>query len=993
MTSSFFSDPQGTLRKLRASDVDQNRLRDYIFRTSLSEGELDDALQQRYGGYSEDELGGYEPSELADVSDFPNEIPYRGYQIDPDYEFYGPIRFAAENPKVASSLAAGNFTLGTSIEEARQGLYDALRRGDITQRDLEYLNDLGRSDLLNTEEWDEDAQRTVGDLIRGVTGSNTRYEDVMPAVGDALADIDDVTSRVTSDVRLYNAARENANRRVSANSLDERLSAFSPQTRRFEPTNAVQLGLPLTPADQARATLNQYLEYPERFEDVRPARDALIAAADQVNRTANPYNVSPREAVAARVLPQVEAALGPTGTSRAVGREVANIAADEAERRNALYNIRMNLTPQDLEAEQTARALDVRPSEIDTIFDAGLSGTRIIPGLRRQLRASAEKAKGEEFQKDFGKIQDYLEKYPEVGRYLQSPIGDNPPRVERDITKLAPYVDPVQQISKPENRLALFDKMSSELGVPYERLSQLEADYTSGNPAKQKAAIDYISKLGYGEDLATVSAPALSTRTPVVGGGGYESDTEEAKQLRKRITERVSEFEALTRSLSPETREFFTSKRPTELFEGERYSYDPATGTARIDPAGDYGVKLSRYGANTGFKLVDPLAGDLETPSINALRYLADNPVTGTTSIAFTTATPTEPFSYDPKDIPKPVFDLMESFIKKNSMANLKPGTLAINSPLSTVDLINRLNAEGVSTKDSSILRRDEAFIGATPNRRGAAYRAGGFGPLTVTDSQYAYVNPEGNIVPLQPYRPDRPLAGEVSIKPTEVRGTAVIPQQMRVSQSREPLTSKAYYSVDPVAAATRGAGELAEGLRRTPSALLPGVADLIPSPEAIQTGYAQGPVAMGAQMGREFLQSLPAAAASSAVLATPAAAPLAPGIGAGLVGTAAARALNEVVRQETGEGIVPKLRQALGTAPRTGVASPARVGERPLVAQIKPLSAAQKKEATRLTSLNPLQQGIRLAQERFNPSKGEFGGSEVLKGLLDYINQKVKGR
>jgi hypothetical protein len=200
-------------------------------------------------------------------------------------------------------------------------------------------------------------------------------------------------------------------------------------------------------------------------------------------------------------------------------------------------------------------------------------------------------------------------------------------------------------------------------------------------------------------------------------------------------------------------------------------------------------------------------------------------------------------------------------------------------------------------------------------------------------------------------------------------------------------------FGAEPATAAARGAVELAKGLRRTPSALLPGVADLIPSPEAIQTGYAQGPVAMGAQMGREFLQSLPAAAASSAVLATPAAAPLAPGIGAGLVGTAAARALNEVVRQETGEGIVPKLRQALGTAPRTGIASPARVGERPLVAQIKPLSAAQKKEATRLASLNPLQQGIRLAQERFNPTKGEFGGSEVLKGLLDYINQKVKGR
>jgi len=35
------------------------------------------------------------------------------------------------------------------------------------------------------------------------------------------------------------------------------------------------------------------------------------------------------------------------------------------------------------------------------------------------------------------------------------------------------------------------------------------------------------------------------------------------------------------------------------------------------------------------------------------------------------------------------------------------------------------------------------------------------------------------------------------------------------------------------------------------------------------------------------------------------------------MVGVAGTKALNEVVRQETGEGIVPKLRQVLGTAPR----------------------------------------------------------------------------
>jgi hypothetical protein len=137
----------------------------------------------------------------------------------------------------------------------------------------------------------------------------------------------------------------------------------------------------------------------------------------------------------------------------------------------------------------------------------------------------------------------------------------------------------------------------------------------------------------------------------------------------------------------------------------------------------------------------------------------------------------------------------------------------------------------------------------------------------------------------------------------------------------------------------------------------------------------------MAQQMGREFVQSLPTAAAASSVLALPAVAPLAPGIGAGMVGTAGARALNEVVRQETGEGIVPKLRQALGTAPRTGVASPARTGPQPLTAQIRPLTQAQRTEQQRQQNRSEAQRRIDLARERFNPRRGEFGLSELLFG------------
>jgi hypothetical protein len=193
--------------------------------------------------------------------------------------------------------------------------------------------------------------------------------------------------------------------------------------------------------------------------------------------------------------------------------------------------------------------------------------------------------------------------------------------------------------------------------------------------------------------------------------------------------------------------------------------------------------------------------------------------------------------------------------------------------------------------------------------------------------------------------------------------------------------TGDLYLSADPLTSAARGIPEVLSAVKKTPASLLPGAADLIPSPGAIQTGYAQGPVAMGKQMAQEFVQSLPTAAAAAGVLSTPLAAPLAPGIGAGLVGTAGARALNEVVRQETGEGIVPKVRQFLGTAPRTGVTAQPRVGERPLTATVKPLTTAQRTEIKRQENRNELQRRIDLLKERFYPRRGEFGLSEILFG------------
>jgi hypothetical protein len=239
-----------------------------------------------------------------------------------------------------------------------------------------------------------------------------------------------------------------------------------------------------------------------------------------------------------------------------------------------------------------------------------------------------------------------------------------------------------------------------------------------------------------------------------------------------------------------------------------------------------------------------------------------------------------------------------------------------------------------------------------------------------IEQAQYAYINKEGKVIPLQLKSAETPIRGQLSFSGG----------QAEVNQSSLP-SNKTYYAIDPVTGAAAGALELGRAIKKTPASLLPGAADLIPSPEAIQTGYKQGPAAMGRQMGREFIESLPAGAAFAAALSTPVLAPVAPGVGLGFIGSAAARAANEVVRQETGEGIVPKVRQFIGTAPRTNVAGKPRMAAAPLTAEIKPLSAQGKAEMNRRQNRNELQRRIELAGERFNPRRGEFGLSELLFG------------
>jgi hypothetical protein len=958
-------------------------MRDYIFRAARDAGDLDRTLENMYeqgdiNPYWDEDFEGVLPgSELrgsVDVSDFPGAIPYQGVEVNPDYEQYNAFRLATENLKISQYLQNQPFQLDAPIEQSRQALYDAYRRGQLSAEDLTVLNEAGRSDLMASEGLNDTVSSIIGEVIRGTTGSNQPYERNIERVADALGIIDDVTDPVTLSANLLERNRNLAQINRLTSPFSERIPSRIPGL-----STATQLGLPLTQIDPRIENLITGAELPERFEDFRTGVTELTRLGQQ-GRRSNPYEGDPETNIRRQILPQVSSLFNNDELRTAVSGE--RIRRREENSRNRLYSITQDLIDLRDEQDFMRRSLERRPSEINPYIENDLSGTPRIPGLALELADIKDKAIEEEKAADVRKLNEFIEKYPEVGPYFSSPLRQEQPKIERDLSKLQAYVDPTQEISKPEDRMRLYEQMGSELGVPMQAISELERDYTSGDPEKQKGVRDYIQRLGYGEGLAAISSPALSTRTPVVGGGGYKTDTEEAKKLTEYIRRRKNDFDTLARSLTPEGSELLRVKQPPSGKKSEMYSFDPETNEAYLDPEGQYGVELSRGYNRPMLSIEDPLSGLTGDVSLNALKYFAENPVTNVRSVSFQTTTPDySDFSYEAKDIPRPVFDLIESFVKRNMLTDMQPGTIVVNSPIGTTDIARRLEDEGVGVKESSTLRREADFIGAKPNRRGAAYRAGGFGPLTKSGEQFAYVNAEGNIVPLQPSRPAPSLAGSVFAKPASVRGSLVDPSEINVSQSREPLTAKAYYSADPVAAAAIGAGELARGIRRAPASLLPGASDLIPSPEAIQTGYSQGPLAMGQQMGREFIQSLPTSAVAAGVLSTPLAAPLAPGIGAGLVGTAGARALNEVVRQETGEGIVPKLRQALGTAPRTGVSGKPRVGERPLVAEIRPLNAAQKAEVARQANRNELQRRIDLAKERFNPRRGELGLSELIFG------------
>lgn len=161
------------------------------------------------------------------------------------------------------------------------------------------------------------------------------------------------------------------------------------------------------------------------------------------------------------------------------------------------------------------------------------------------------------------------------------------------------------------------------------------------------------------------------------------------------------------------------------------------------------------------------------------------------------------------------------------------------------------------------------------------------------------------------------------------------------------------------------------------------GLSDLVPTREAIQQVYAGRPLQAVASTAANVAAGIPfAAGIGAATAAVPALAPLAGPVGGALAAVQAGEAVDEIIRQQTGEGIVSKLRQALGTVKRTGVSARDYSPNKPVTTpQIKPLSTSQRIELGRQQARNELQRRLDLFRERFNPAKGEFGLSELLRG------------
>ena len=617
-----------------------------------------------------------------------------------------------------------------------------------------------------------------------------------------------------------------------------------------------------------------------------------------------------------------------------------------------------------------------------------------IPGLNVQIDKSNELVRKLRAAGDIQRVRELVKKYPEIESLLRTP-AENYNKVAtridpKSFDKYKQYTDLEQTYSDPADRAQVYtniledlytydDQFDADAARAYADVKRAEELYTSGDARNQEIAREIIRD--YGEDLGVAERPAFQPDKPIIGGGGYvtPAKSEDIKYINQRSRDFIDATAGLDYRTQVELeKEFPGLSRPLPYNDTERTYYSPTDyiNEAEFDPD-DPGTRVTVSRGMPLGRLQD--FTDLPDDALvsqNVVRFLRENPGYEPTSVSFKVAEPGEDaLSYDATNIPENIKRPLMRFVQDASMSDRRGGTILSNSPIGNQDLIQQAYGQGLDETTSSYLRQAQPFAMAnvaSPNIRGKAYTLSGYGPVDRFNDQYTYIDREGKAIPLQLTQPERPLVGSVEVYEDLAQAKPAAPYK---SQPR--FYSTLVPGMTPDAINNLDLSGLAKNVRKVPASLAPGAADLIPSAESVRIGYEQGPVAMGQNMAKEFIQGIPVSAAAVPILAGPAA-PLAPGIGAGLVGSALVEAGDEIVRQETGEGIVPKFRQFIGTEKRTGVAdklTPATVG------LVTPeITATQQR-----SPIDRITDGIRfrtdLAGERFNPRRGEFGLSELIFG------------
>lgn len=806
--------------------------RDYLFERALETGELDEdvirAMEDRYSNADDlvvDDRPEFDLSEarfnrnLLDVSDYGGRIPYRGLDIDPDYEDYRAYNFLNANPKYRAFLEQQIFEL-PDRSAAQEEVLNALRTGALDSRDLSLLRTAGYSEILENvpENSDNFAYEIADELNRAATSNEQTpsFRNIYSNAAESLNNLDPLTI-LPQQIRGLEGQQESLDRAIRNAQSGRLIQGNFPGTR-------------------------EQLELNVQQED---PRDALIRRAQQaISESQEPLSSSADIEQRRNVLYQLQRDLSYLESDRAIRQAarrnlVLPAVADvlrEREIEDVLRNIENDeiaqRTPTDpfveraRESDAVLRAVNANRSQMTgaapPLVARNAPRQLVIPGLNEEISNIVRQARFDEQKIPIETLKQVVSQYPEVETLLNTELTTSErPRLRGPEAKpYLKYVDTAQFITSPEDRADLYRKILSTRNISdnpafINQLNKIERAFISGNPEEQRFAIQSLNDLGVGEDLNRIAEPATSNVLPIVGGGGYVRPKEEILEF---LDDRAQALREAVRDVDLEVlKELYpgVSSNPQKIYQQE-FTYDPKTESVQPLTPGlktdlpTYGIDM-RVSENEG---ISPGSGTaIPNPvSANVLRFLQDNPVLNRANIVFTTKVPGTGYDYDEKNLPAAVSRAFAQFAQQNALRDLKPGTLVTNNPAGSMGLYRLKVREGETPETSSTLRKLQPFVEegySLPNLRGAAYQSVGFGPTDESGTQFAYIDQRGNAIPLQMKPAESGLRGKVRVTP---EGDVV------VRQGRLPKTTKAYYSLDPTT-------PVVEAIRQNPRGAVAGAA------------------------------------------------------------------------------------------------------------------------------------------------------------------------